>query len=48
MVAAGVNYINVLHTHISYEILAPKIQSCVLGLQFWRQKFDTKNAQVKR
>jgi len=31
MVAAGVNYINVLHTHILYEILAPKITKLCFG-----------------
>jgi len=30
---SGVNFINVLLVRFSYEILAPKLQSCVLGLK---------------
>jgi hypothetical protein len=29
----GVNFINVLRARFSYKILAPKLQSCVLGLK---------------
>jgi len=41
----GVNFINVLHAHFSYKILAPKITKLKHSLcYFWRQNFGKKCA----
>jgi len=48
--STGVNFINVLRARFSYEILAPKLQSCVLGLKLEKtaeNDFRTKNVRVK-
>ena len=37
-----VNFINVFEVHFSYKFLMPKLQSWLLGLKFWRQKFHIK------
>jgi len=35
----GVKFINVLRANFLYKMLAQKLQSCVVGLKFWGQKY---------
>jgi len=47
----GVNFINILRARFSYEILVPKLQSCVLGLKLekscQKMTFVQKNMCIK-
>jgi len=41
-VGYGVNFINILRACFLYKILAPKLQSCVLGLKFFGAKISAR------
>jgi len=46
-VLQGVNFINVFCSRLSFDFWCLKLQSWLLGLKFWHQKFCTKNARKK-